>query len=100
MGKKQKVSDYVNNLEADSMTGSWTPAGTWHRIHGDCKSTTGGKWHMETMTTKPKKKKDGTTEPSTYKVKLIEDGSSIWTNEYSSEPSFEVIVNDVQADLG
>ncbi|KAF5634183.1 hypothetical protein F52700_5903 [Fusarium sp. NRRL 52700] len=92
MGKKQKVSDYVNNLDAASMTGTWSPGGTWHRIHGDCKSTTGGKWHMETMKTSSK--------PPKYKVKLIENDSTIWSREYDSEPSFETIVTDVQAAKG
>lgn len=74
------------------MTGNWTPAGTWRRIHGDTKSSTGGKWHMETMTT--------STQPAKYKVKLVEDASTIWTKEYDSEPTFEKIVEDVQAAKG
>lgn len=77
------------------MTGSWKPVGTWHRIHGDSKSTTGGKWHMETMTT--------SQDPATYyKVRLIEDGNSVWTEEWKtkSEPSFESIVLSVQAARG
>ncbi|KAF9772124.1 hypothetical protein IL306_010182 [Fusarium sp. DS 682] len=95
MGKKQTAADYVNNLDADSMTGSWTPTGTWHRIHGDCKSTTGGKWHMETITTTPKK-----NQASEYKVKLVEGTKQIWSKVYKSEPSFKTIVSDVQAALG
>ena len=72
------------------MTGNWTPSGVWHRIHGDCKSTTGGKWHIETMT----------TSKGTYKIRVIEGGSSIYTKEYASEPDFSTIVSDLQADLG
>ncbi|CAG7556344.1 unnamed protein product [Fusarium equiseti] len=92
MGKKQKVSDYVKNLDPKKMTGNWAPAGTWRRIHGDTKSSTGGKWHMETMTT--------STQPAKYKVKLVEDAAAIWTKEYDSEPTFETIVEDVQAAKG
>ncbi|KAE8440861.1 hypothetical protein EG329_006378 [Mollisiaceae sp. DMI_Dod_QoI] len=89
-GKKQTVSDYVNDLDADSMTGNWTPAGAWHRIHGDGKSTTGGKWHMETMN----------TSKGTYKVKIVEDGTTLETLEYDSEPSFSTLVDDMQSALG
>ena len=47
---------------------------------------------METMTT--------STQPAKYKVKLVEDASTIWTKEYDSEPTFEKIVEDVQAAKG
>ncbi len=74
------------------MTGSWTPSGTWHRIHGDCKSTTGGRWHLETMTTS-----DGG-----YKVRLMDNGSTHTTKQYTGKepPSFSQIVEDLQKDLG
>ena len=66
------------------MTGSWEPAGTWNRIHGDGKSTTGGKFHLETMT----------ASNGTYKVRLV--GSDI-TLEYATAPSFNTIVTDLKA---
>ena len=68
------------------MTGSWVPIGAWNRIHGDGKSTTGGKFHMETMATS-----DGQ-----YKVRLV--GSDIVLT-YASEPEFETIVDDLKSKL-
>lgn len=47
---------------------------------------------METMKT--------STQPAKYKVKLVEDAAAIWTKEYDSEPTFETIVEDVQAVKG
>ena len=66
------------------MTGTWDPAGRWHRIHGDGKSTTGGKFHLETMT----------TSTGGYKVRLV--GSDV-TLDYSTKPSFATIVGDLKA---
>lgn len=34
---------------AKKPTGEWEPVGEFTRIHGDCKSTTGGKYHIEIM---------------------------------------------------
>ncbi|CAI4215956.1 unnamed protein product [Parascedosporium putredinis] len=65
--KKQTVSDYDNNLEANSMMGNWVPIGQWRDVHGDCKSSTGGKWTMKTMQTSSRE----------YKVKILEGGSGI-----------------------
>lgn len=45
-GKKKTLQDYINNLNAGSMSGYWSPAGEWHKVHGDCKSSTGGRWTM------------------------------------------------------
>ncbi|KAK4220769.1 hypothetical protein QBC38DRAFT_430167 [Podospora fimiseda] len=88
MGKKKyNIKDYINNLSAASMTGNWVPKNKWNRIHGDCKSTTGGTWHMETMGTK-----DGV-----YKVKIVPDYDEKFSLEYTYEPSFEEIVADLQA---
>lgn len=49
---------------------------------------------METMTT--------SQDPATYKVRLIEDGNIVWTEEWKtkSEPSFETIVLSLQAAEG
>lgn len=56
---------------------------------------------MQTMTTTPKKNKNGTvSQPSTYKVKLLDGASRIWDKEYTSQPSFTTIVGDVKAALG
>ncbi|KAF2117068.1 hypothetical protein BDV96DRAFT_571492 [Lophiotrema nucula] len=63
------------------MTGSWEPVGTWRRIH---ESTTGGKFHLETMATSDGK----------YKVRLV--GSEI-VLAYDSEPEFEAVVDDLKA---
>ncbi|KAM7209874.1 hypothetical protein V8F06_014745 [Rhypophila decipiens] len=88
---KASVKDYIENLDADSMTGNWSPQGTWHRIHGDCKSPTGGVFHLETMAAS-----DGT-----FEVKLVKDKSSLleYGLEYSSEPSFSTIVSDLKAKI-
>src|SRR5690348_8175339 len=87
--KKFTVKDYIKNLDAKSMTGNWKPAGAWHRIHGDCKSTTNGKWHLETMA----------TSKGTYKVRLLEGASplSAYALEYKTQPSFDSIVKDLKA---
>ena len=69
------------------MSGNWEPKKKWHRLHGDKKSTTGGKWHMETM-----HGSDGK-----YKVKLVEDSNTL---EYDEEPTYETIVRDVKAAYG
>jgi hypothetical protein len=71
------------------MTGSWSPKATWHRVHGDGKSSTGGKWHMEIMETSDKK----------YKVKVVEGKKSLdkYNLEYESQPSFETIVSDLKS---
>ncbi|KAI5866414.1 hypothetical protein GGS23DRAFT_593166 [Durotheca rogersii] len=49
--KDQTVSDYANNLAADSISLYWTPTGRWRKVHGDCKSGTGGKRVMRTTQT-------------------------------------------------
>ncbi|KEZ45368.1 hypothetical protein SAPIO_CDS2192 [Scedosporium apiospermum] len=90
MGKKQTVSDYVNNLDANSMTGNWVPVGQWRDVHGDCKSSTRGKWTMKTMQ----------TSSGEYKVKILERGSEIWGKTYAAEPSFSDLVSDAQSALG
>ncbi|RMD39895.1 hypothetical protein DV735_g5241, partial [Chaetothyriales sp. CBS 134920] len=91
MGKrKQKVADYIDNLDAWSMTGNWNPVGQWHDIHGDCKSGTRGKWTMRTMRTSEYK----------YKVQVLENGNIIKELEYPSEPSFEDVVGHLKAALG
>ncbi len=82
---KNNFKTYLNNLDASGMTGNWTPAGKWHKLHGDTKSSTGGRFRMFLMTTSDGK----------YKVKLTDEGSQIWGNEYNSEPSFATIVSDV-----
>jgi hypothetical protein len=70
------------------MTGSWTPKATWHRVHGDCKSSTGGTWHLEIMETSAGK----------YKVKVVGTSKQDkYDLEYSSEPSFETIVSDLKS---
>lgn len=73
------------------MTGNWTPKGTWHRIHGDGKSTTGGQFHMETMH----------DSAGNYKVKIVGGDKSLVENlEYKEEPSFDTIVADLKAAYG
>lgn len=72
------------------MTGVWTPTGTWHRVHGDGKSTTGGKFHLETMT----KSAGGCS------VRVVSGGKGVATLEYQSQPSFETIVADLQREHG
>ena len=72
------------------MTGNWVPAKAWHRIHGDGKSTTGGKYHMETILDSSGK----------YKVKLVQDDSTLHTLEYDAEPSLETIVTDMKTAYG
>lgn len=84
------MKDYVENLNPKIMTGSWVPIGKWNRIHGDGKSTTGGKFHMETI-------HDSTGK---FKVKLVEDRSTIKTLEYGTQPSFELIVADLRKAYG
>jgi hypothetical protein len=85
---KSTIKDYIEDLDAAGMTGNWTPDGHWNRIHGDGKSSTGGKWHMETMK----------TSEGAYKVKVVEnDSTTVVTLDYGSEPSFETIVADLKA---
>lgn len=83
---KSKVEGYLANLNPASMTGNWKPEKTWHRIHGDTKSSTGGKWHMETMRDSAGK----------FRVKLVEDNTSIHSLSYDAEPSFATIVHDMK----
>lgn len=66
------------------MTGNWEPVGTWRRIHGDGKSTTGGKFHLETMATSDGK----------YKVRLVESDIVLT---YESVPEFGTVVEDLKA---
>ena len=101
--KKKKntfeVIDYVRDLAASSMTGQWDPKGKWHDVHGDKKSTTGGKFTLATMHEGGKGK--GST-GGKYKVKIMEHGSSIKELEYEQEeePSFDLIVADFKAAFG
>ena len=70
------------------MTGNWDPKKTWNRIHGDGKSTTGGKFHMKTMHDSKGK----------YQVKLVEGDKTIYTKVYDEEPTFGTIVTDLRND--
>lgn len=45
------MRDYLENLNSGGMSGAWEPVGEWNPVHGDNKSTTGGKWGMAVMTT-------------------------------------------------
>ncbi|KAK7422776.1 hypothetical protein QQZ08_009401 [Neonectria magnoliae] len=91
MGKKKiKAVDYLDNLSADSMTGNWEPIGAWRDVHGDCKSSTRGRWTMRTMA----------TSQQTFKVQVLDNGTAIRNLEYSSEPSFDDIVSDLKAGNG
>lgn len=71
------------------MTGTWSLKAKWHRVHGDCKSSTRGKWRMEIMETWDEK----------YKVKVVEGNKSLekYNLEYESEPSFDKIVSDLKS---
>lgn len=40
------------------------------------------------------------TSTGTYKVRVIEDKSTLHTLEYAAEPSFSTVVSDVQTALG
>lgn len=85
------AKEYATDLDASGMTGIWQPEKEWHRIHGDGKSTTGGKFRMEIMLNSNKK----------YVVKLVENSSTIdWTKEYITEPDFETIVQDIKTYYG
>jgi hypothetical protein len=83
------------------MTGSWQPAATWHRIHGDGKSTTCGRWHLETLQTSGDSVKTDNGEVKTinvkYRVRMIEDKSVVYTKTYDDEPSFGTIVADLKS---
>lgn len=68
------------------MTGRWDPAGTWNPLHGDGKSTTGGKFTMATMK----------TSAGQYRVKVMDDGAEIHLLEYPAEPEFDTIVADLK----
>ncbi|TKA66825.1 hypothetical protein B0A55_08264 [Friedmanniomyces simplex] len=90
---KSTVQDYAADLDANVMTGGWDPEGTWHRIHGDGKSRSGGRWHMETLKSKDK---------SEYWARVRQDSRDVLQNfgPYSSEPSFAQIVHDFKAWAG
>jgi hypothetical protein len=46
--KELKV--YFDNMNYNNLSGGgWDPQRTWLRVHGDTKSSVGGKFHMETM---------------------------------------------------
>ncbi|KAH9974584.1 hypothetical protein BGW80DRAFT_148034 [Lactifluus volemus] len=93
MPAKLKLADYVAHLDATKMTGVWEPKGTWHKVHGDCKSNTRGKWTMFTMTS--------STNPHKYKVKIMEDGTRLVAeHEFDTEPTFEMIVEHFHAHHG
>jgi hypothetical protein len=37
-------------MDPDNLSGGlWDPSKTWNRVHGDTKSSVGGKYHIETM---------------------------------------------------
>jgi hypothetical protein len=84
------LDDYIENLKAERLTGKWTPTAQWMDVHGDCKSTTGGRWTMKTMT----------TTSGEYKVILVEGRAVLRELDYTSEPTFETIVADLKAGLG
>ncbi|KAF2771427.1 hypothetical protein EJ03DRAFT_29236 [Teratosphaeria nubilosa] len=88
-GKKKNTSttrDYVNDINANDLTVLWEPYKTWHRVHGDGKSSTGGKYHMETMKTSNGK----------YKAKIVEDGAGkVAEVEYDSQPTKEQMKEDL-----
>jgi hypothetical protein len=84
------LDDYIENLEANRMTGNWKPIGDWMDVHGDCKSRTGGRWVMRTMT----------TTSGEYKVMVVKGRTVLRELDYSSEPTFETIVTDLKAGLG
>ncbi|KAF2659115.1 hypothetical protein K491DRAFT_712891 [Lophiostoma macrostomum CBS 122681] len=44
-----KLQDYLDDIVASDLTVSWEPAGTWHRVHGDGKSSTGGRFFTQTI---------------------------------------------------
>lgn len=71
----------------------------WHDIHGDKKSTTGGKWTLATMHASGKGEDSAAGK---YKVKLMENNSTIKTLEYDQEeePSFDTIVADLKSAYG
>lgn len=52
----------VDNLSG----GGWDPKATWHRVHGDTKSSVGGAFHMETML----------TSNGEHKIKLVSSAGS------------------------
>ncbi len=80
----------MDNLDAKSLTGQWKPVGWWNDVHGDCKSSTGGKWTMRTMT----------TSNGTFKVQIQKNGNTVYDVEYDSEPSWETVVTDAKAKHG
>lgn len=84
------IKKYVTKFDADSMTGIWDPAEKLQKIHGHCKSSTGGQIRMATMTTSQEK----------YKVKLLDEVSEIWSIEYDTESSYAQIVADVSTAYG
>ncbi|KAK0267127.1 hypothetical protein LTR35_016514 [Friedmanniomyces endolithicus] len=95
---KSTVKDYADDLDPNVMTGGWDPEGTWHRIHGDGKSRSGGKWHMETLKSK-NTSKDEDEDNSKYYARLKEDSRNVLATfgPWSTEPSFATIVNAVKA---
>jgi hypothetical protein len=70
------------------MTTTWDPSGTWHRVHGDGKSTTGGNYHMEVM-----HDSDGR-----YHVKIVGGAQEQVT--FDSEPTFTDIVDELKSKFG
>ena len=65
------------------------PAGTWHKIHGNNKSSTGDMFRMYYM-----KASNGE-----YKVKLDQNRSSISEMTFSTEPFFNTIIADFTREL-
>lgn len=46
----QDLRTYFDNMDYNNLSGGgWDPPRTWLRVHGDTKSSVGGKFHMETM---------------------------------------------------
>ena len=84
--EREDKASYLEHLDPKGMTGAWEPVGEWKRLHGDCKSSAGGKYHIQTMQTSSGK----------FKVKVMENGRSLRELDFNELPSFQKIVKDVK----
>lgn len=71
---KFTAHDYLSELNSSFLTGTWMLAGIWHRVHGDGKSSTGGRWHIEKIA----------TSTGAYKTRLMQDNGDIFSKPYLS----------------
>ncbi|KAL1845058.1 hypothetical protein VTK73DRAFT_1211 [Phialemonium thermophilum] len=83
---KETIYDYVEELPYTANF-FFDPVGTWRYCHGDGKSSTRGRFHIETMLGN-----DGL-----YHVRLLDRDDPVWTTAYESLPTSHQIVGDIKA---